>query len=206
MERNVGRRCDAQVVLPVRCVLAGLVDHMRQMLTGCAFGIAVFLDFLPNKDRPDVTSLIRGRHHEASCLAERVRRLRMCLASHPREAPGHRPRQLCGAAFNGWTRAGRTRAKACGSRAQACPAPEARSRAPKIAAVERRQACAFRHCSPTMPVTHAACADKCRHTWLRAVRILKVRLAALRSLGIFPGDDSPWAPYLGIRKTGTPVA
>ena len=41
-----------------------------------------------------------------------VRRLRMCLASHPREASGHRPRQLCGAAFNGWTRCGRRAAKA----------------------------------------------------------------------------------------------
>jgi hypothetical protein len=68
-------------------------------------------------------------------------------------------------------RPGRTQAKARGIRgaspvrpcAEAVPGTE-------TVAVERREACAFRHCSPAMPVTYAACADKRRHTCPRAVR------------------------------------
>jgi hypothetical protein len=74
-----------------------------------------FLDFPPNKDIPGATLLIRGRHLEASCLAERVRRLRRGSQPSPREASGHRPRQLCGAAFNGWTWADERWRKPAGS-------------------------------------------------------------------------------------------
>jgi hypothetical protein len=43
------------------------------------------------------------------------------LASHLREAKGNRPRQLCGAAFNGWTRVGQNAAKTAESRAVMAP-------------------------------------------------------------------------------------
>ena len=69
-----------------------------------------------------------------------VRRLRMCLASHPREASGHRPPLLVGppsVAGRGADERGR---KPAGSGRKPPSGPEARSRAPKIAAVERREA------------------------------------------------------------------
>jgi len=52
------------------------------------------------------------------------------VVSQPRlrEAPGRRPLQLRGAAFNGWTRRGWRAAKAAWIR---CPRPEARSRGQK---------------------------------------------------------------------------
>jgi hypothetical protein len=54
---------------------------------------------------------------------------------HLREAPGHRPPQLLGAARKGWTRTGRTRAKAWGIRGQTLPSgPGSTVPRPKIAA------------------------------------------------------------------------
>src|SRR5215212_2407184 len=40
----------------------------------------------------------------------------------------------------------------------------------KTAAVERRRACVSSRCSPTMRLTHAPRAARCRHVWLRAVQ------------------------------------
>src|SRR5260221_6459393 len=61
------------------------------------------------------------------------------VGSQPRlrEAPGRRPLQLRGAAFNGWTRRGRRAEKAAWMR---CPSPEARSRRTEKPQVERRVA------------------------------------------------------------------
>jgi hypothetical protein len=63
-----------------------------------------------------------------------------------RDASGHRPSQLPGAAFNGWTRVGRTAGKPAEIRWGECPPSVPGSTVPrrKAAAMERREARACR--------------------------------------------------------------